>query len=130
MISAGPATRVFVALAPVAMRKGFDGLHSLVVHQLQEDPRSGHLFVFTNTQRNRLKILHWDGTGLWVCAKRSEKGRFSWPSSHQDPQGGNGFGIFMPSWKAPLKTSPQNSFLNSWRPRFYASHCLKSATFD
>jgi transposase len=88
MISAGPATRVFVALEPVDMRKGFDGLHGLVAHQLQEDPRSGHLFVFTNTQRNRLKILHWDGTGLWVCAKRLEKGRFSWPSPHQDPQGG------------------------------------------
>ena len=88
MISAGPATRVFVALEPVDMRKGFDGLHGLVAHQLQEDPRSGHLFVFTNTQRTRLKILHWDGTGLWVCAKRLEKGRFSWPSPPQDLQGG------------------------------------------
>jgi transposase len=88
MISAGPATRAFVALEPVDMRKGFDGLHGLVAHQLQEDPRSGHLFVFTNTQRTRLKILHWDGTGLWVCAKRLEKGRFSWPSPPQDLQGG------------------------------------------
>ena len=88
MISAGPATRVFVALEPVDMRKGFDGLYGLVAHQLQEDPRSAHLFVFTNTQRNRLKVLHWDGTGLWVCAKRLEKGRFSWPSPHQDLHGG------------------------------------------
>ena len=81
MIAAGPATRVFVALEPVDMRKGFDGLHGLVAHQLQEDPRSGHLFVFTNTQRNRLKILYWDGSGVWVLAKRLEKGRFSWPKS-------------------------------------------------
>ena len=80
MIAAGPATRVFVALAPVDMRMGYDGLHGLVAHRLGEDPRSGHLFVFTNTQRNRLKILYWDGTGLWVCAKRLEKGRFSWPA--------------------------------------------------
>jgi len=57
MIPAGPATRVFVALEPVDMRKGYDGLYGLVTHQLGEDPRSGHLFVFTNSQRNRLKIL-------------------------------------------------------------------------
>ena len=55
MISTGPATRVIVALEPVDMRRGFDGLHALVAHQIREDPRSGHLFVFTNTQRNRLK---------------------------------------------------------------------------
>ena len=84
MIAAGPATRVFVALEPVDMRKGYDGLHGLVAHRLGEDPRSGHLFVFTNPQRNRLKILYWDGTGLWVCAKRLEKGRFSWPAPSQE----------------------------------------------
>ena len=88
MIAAGPATRVFVALEPVDMRKGYDGLYGLVAHRLGEDPRSGHLFVFTNTQRNRLKILYWDGTGLWVCAKRLEKGRFSWPLPQQDLSGG------------------------------------------
>jgi transposase len=87
MIPLGPATRVFVALEAVDMRKGYDGLYGLVAHHLGEDPRSGHLFVFTNSQRNRLKILYWDGTGLWVCGKRLEKGRFTWPSP-QDPAGG------------------------------------------
>ena len=87
MIPLGPATRVFVALEAVDMRKGYDGLYGLVVHQLGEDPCSGHLFVFTNSRRDRLKILYWDGTDLWVCGKRLEKGRFTWPSP-QDPAGG------------------------------------------
>jgi transposase len=79
MISVSAATRVFVALAPVDMRKSFNGLYGLVQIQLQQDPLSGHLFVFTNRHRNRVKLLYWDGTGLWVYAKRLERGRFTWP---------------------------------------------------
>ena len=79
MISPGPATRVFLALGFTDMRKGYDGLCGLVASRLQEDPLSGHLFVFANRERNRLKILYWDGSGLWVCGKRLERGRLSWP---------------------------------------------------
>ena len=61
------------------MRKGFEGLYGLVRDQLQLEPLSGHIFMFSNEQRNRLKLLFWDGSGLWVCAKRLEKGRFRWP---------------------------------------------------
>ena len=87
MIAAGPATRVFVALQAVDMRKGYDGLYALVTRQLGEDPRSGHLFVFTNTRRTRLQILFWDGSGLWVCSKRLERGRFLWPEAGQGGAG-------------------------------------------
>ncbi len=79
MLSLSPATRVFVALAPVDMRKSFNGLYTYAQAVLEQSPTSGHLFVFTNKLRNRLKILFWDGSGLWVCAKRLEKGTFAWP---------------------------------------------------
>ena len=61
------------------MRKGANGLYGLVRDQLQCDPLSGHLFLFSNAQRNRLKLIYWDGTGIWVCAKTLQKGRYRWP---------------------------------------------------
>jgi transposase len=63
------------------MRKGFEGLYGLVRDQLCHDPLSGHLFLFTNKTKTRVKALVWDGSGLWVCAKRLEKGRFRWPEA-------------------------------------------------
>ena len=73
--------KVFVALDPVDMRKQFNSLWALALEKLQEDPFAGALFVFGNKDRDRLKILYWDGTGAWVRAKRLEKGKFSWPHS-------------------------------------------------
>jgi transposase len=86
MFGFGPATRIYVAVGATDMRKSFEGLHGLVREQLQCSPLSGHVFLFCNGQRNRLKLLVWDGSGLWVCAKRLEKGRFSWPQAG-DAQG-------------------------------------------
>jgi transposase len=80
MLSVSPATRIFVALSPVDMRKSFNGLYAHVQTVLQQDPLSGHLFVYTNRLRNRVKILLWDGSGLWVCTKRLERSSFAWPS--------------------------------------------------
>jgi transposase len=84
MLGAGPATRVYVATGATDMRKGFDGLFGLVRDRLSCDPLSGHLFLFANAGRNRLKVLFWDGSGLWVCSKRLEKGRFRWPEAAAD----------------------------------------------
>ena len=80
MFGIGPATRIYLALGATDMRKGFEGLYGLVRDRLQLEPLSGHVFLFCNKARNRTKILFWDGSGLWICAKRLEKGRFSWPS--------------------------------------------------
>lgn len=81
MFGIGPATRIYVGVEPVDMRKGFEGLYGLVRDTLGYDPLSGHLFLFTNRSRSRIKALFWDGSGLWICAKRLEKGRFRWPGS-------------------------------------------------
>src|SRR5205809_3230189 len=79
MFGLGLATKIFIAVEAIDMRKGFEGLHGLVRDHLGQDPLSGHLFLFTNRTRTRVKALVWDGSGLWVCAKRLEKGRFRWP---------------------------------------------------
>ena len=71
MFGLGPATKVYLALGATDMRKGFDGLYGLVRDRLWCEPTSGHLFLFCNARRNRLKILYWDSTGLWICAKRN-----------------------------------------------------------
>jgi transposase len=84
MIGFGSATRVYLAAGATDMRKGFDGLYGMARDRLGIDPLSGHLFVFCNSRRNRLKVLYWDGSGLWICSKRLEKGRFSWPAQGDD----------------------------------------------
>jgi transposase len=100
------------------MRKGFEGLYGLVRDRLSCEPLSGHLFLFCNAQRNRLKVLVWDGSGLWVCAKRLEKGRFTWPQS------GDAQGKVILSHE---KSSPYYSVVSIW-PRQSTSGVPESIT--
>lgn len=81
MFGLSVATRIYVGLEAVDMRKGFEGLFGLVRDYLGQDPLSGHLFLFSNRSRTRIKAIVWDGSGLWVCAKRLERGRFHWPKA-------------------------------------------------
>jgi transposase len=81
MFGLSAATRIHIALDAVDMRRGFNGLYGLVRDHLGEDPLSGHVFLFSNRSRTRVKALVWDGSGLWVCAKRIERGRFYWPAA-------------------------------------------------
>ncbi len=81
LVALTPATRIFVAVAPVDLRRSFDGLSAHVEVVLQQHVLAGGLFVFTNRRRNRLRLLWFDGSGLWVATKRLEGGTLSWPAS-------------------------------------------------
>jgi len=72
--------KVFLAVEPADMQKSFNGLYALATEKLKEDPQQGALFAFTNKRKTLVKLLHFDGTGLWVGIKRLEKGTFSWPT--------------------------------------------------
>jgi transposase len=80
MLNLATNTRVFLAIEPTDMRKGFNGLFALVESAIRQDPFSGHLFVFRNRRRDRLKIMWWDRDGLAIWYKRLEKGSFQFPT--------------------------------------------------
>lgn len=84
MLSFSGSLKVFVAMEACDMRKGFNGLHALVSERLGEDLKQGALFVFSNRRHTRIKIIYFDGTGIWVLSKRLEQGTFSWPK-HLEP---------------------------------------------
>jgi transposase len=86
MLSFSGSLKVYVALDPIDMRKGFEGLYAAVSEKLQADVKSGALFVFTNNKRTRLKVLYFDGTGLWLMTKRLEQGTFCWPRAAESGQ--------------------------------------------
>jgi transposase len=79
MFLLSPQTKVFLAKEPTDMRKSFRGLVVLAEEVLNQDPASGHLFVFVNGRRHMLKILHWDGSGFWIWYRQLEKGTFQLP---------------------------------------------------
>ena len=68
--------KIFLRALPTDMRLGFNGLSALVENEFKEEPTSGHLFVFTNKKRNRMKILMWENGGFWLLCKRLERGTF------------------------------------------------------
>lgn len=81
MLNFSHQTRVFLFVEPVDMRKSFRGLCMLAESELQEDPASGHWFVFINRRQNRLKLLGWDGRGFWIWYMRLESGVFEKPTA-------------------------------------------------
>lgn len=84
MLSVVAGTRIFLAAGPTDMRKGFDGLQGLVTSVLKQDPLSGHLFLFVNRRRDKLKVLYWDGDGLAIWYRRLEQGTYQVPVVAKD----------------------------------------------
>lgn len=79
MFNFSSSLKIHLCVEAVDMRKSFNGLYAIARHQLDKDPMDGSLFLFCNRRRDRVKLLYWDGTGLWILAKRLEKGTFWWP---------------------------------------------------
>jgi len=75
----GSPAQIWVVVTPVDMRRGIDGLSSHVQQVLGHAPCAGSAFVFRNRAGNRLKLLVWDGNGVWLCQRRLHQGGFIWP---------------------------------------------------
>lgn len=81
MIGLPSGTRIWLAAGRTDMRRGFDGLAALAQSALDQEPFSGHVFVFRGRRGDIVKLLWWDGQGMCLFAKRLEKGRFIWPQA-------------------------------------------------
>ena len=81
MLSQSNQVRIFLARDPVDMRKSFHGLVGLTESVFREDPLSGHLFVFINRRRDRIKLLYWGGTGFCIWYQQLEQGSYQLPDA-------------------------------------------------
>jgi transposase len=75
------ATQVWLVIEPVDMRIGIDGLSQRIQHSLGRSPCDGTAYAFRNRRQTRVKLLVWDGTGVWLCQRRLHRGHFTWPAS-------------------------------------------------
>jgi transposase len=86
MIHLPASVRVYLCLSPCDMRRSFDGLHALVRDHLRLEAFAGHLYLFANRRKDRLKILYWDRDGFAIWAKRLEQGSYAIPCGEPGSQ--------------------------------------------
>jgi transposase len=90
----GTPGQIWLSVTPVDLRRGIDGLSALVQQTLEQQPCAGSAFVFRNAASNRIKVLLWDGNGVWLCQRRLHQGHFIWPK-----QGESCFSITQSQWE-------------------------------
>ena len=78
-----PSPPIYLIVEPVDMRLGIDGLSACIQTRLATSACSGGLYVFCNARKNRVKLLLWDGTGVWLAQRRLHQGSFTWPGRHR-----------------------------------------------
>jgi len=85
MIQITPQMKIFIAVKPIDFRNQHDGIGGIIKSILLNDPLSGAVFVFSNKRKNGIKMLFFDGQGMWLCHKRLSQGRLSWwPKSNEE----------------------------------------------
>ena len=110
MIALPTGTRIWIAAGVTDMRKGFTGLSAKVQTILEQNPFSGHVFVFRGRRGDLIKVLWWDGDGLCLFAKRLERGRFVWPQAESGTVVLSRAQLSMLlegiDWRRPVRTQP------------------------
>lgn len=86
MLQLTPQRRIFLAVQPVDFRKGIDGLAALCRQTLSDNPLGGAVYVFRNRTGTTLKLLAYEGPGLWLCTKRLAQGHFHWWPTAASPR--------------------------------------------
>ena len=114
MISLPGGTHIWLAAGITDMRRGFDGLATIVQEKLAADPFSGHVFIFRGRRGDLIKLLWWDSDGYCLFAKRLERGRFIWPQATEGAIHLTGAQLSMLlegiDWRRPERTwKPQKS---------------------
>jgi transposase len=122
MMALPTGTNIWIAAGVTDLRRGFTGLSAVAQTVLEQDPYSGHVFVFRGRRGDLIKLLWWDGDGLCLFAKRLERGRFIWPQVEQGAVSLSRAQLSMLlegiDWRRPIRTnSPLGSRIRHFFPK-------------
>jgi transposase len=110
MIALPGHTQIWIAAGVTDLRRGFTGLSGMVQTKLEQDPFSGHVFVFRGRRGDLIKLLWWDQDGLCLFAKKLERGRFVWPQATSGTVSLTRAQLSMLlegiDWRRPVRTAP------------------------